>query len=602
MKQKRFTLSILAFFGLLSWSWANCPGCVIDVPAGIPEDTLFLGTAADGIVGQAYDSDISFRMPKTTDPVNAIDPDVPAGFNINEITILSLSNLPAGLSWEANATSYDPQDETDGCLKFCGLPLEAGLFVVEVTVEATVAFLTQETSFPIEIYIAPAVSISEGFTMTNNVGCGELSVGFDNNVPSNGQMGYSYFWDFGNGSTSQDENPATQTYDSPGTYVVSYEATIDTIGYTLTRVELSDCDCDDFPTFPDFTSAPDMHFEIRDPSGSLVFESETIWNTNPPIEAFPNLLLGPGNYEIKVIDQDSGINGADDVCALTNFTLLSDGTLTGTDFILELEIFHPVEVISSTDTVEVLPLPDAPVINAALSEFCEGEVSLLTTTYENNNVWLLNGTPIPGVDGSELEATEAGVYSVQHTNAVGCMAMSSEVELIINAVPEDPVYTQDGNLVVLLDGSSYPANATFQWYLDGVAIAEATESVWCITEDGEYTLEVLDPATGCTATYTSDLVFDASIACTTSAEEENFLAEIGIYPNPVKDELFVQLPSLYQGELRIVLINALGQTIESQVANGQSQVAIDMSDLPLGWYILQLQLGEEQYSQKIIKM
>ena len=39
---------------------------------------------------------------------------------------------------------------------------------------------------------------------------------FTNNVPSNGQNGFSYLWDFGNSQTSTDENPSAVTYTEPG--------------------------------------------------------------------------------------------------------------------------------------------------------------------------------------------------------------------------------------------------------------------------------------------------------------------------------------------------------------------------------------------------
>ena len=89
---------------------SGCPGCVVDLPA-LPSDTIYLGNAPDGIAGEPYDGDLSFRMPKTTDPVHDIDPSTPAGLNIGNITIIALLNVPPGLSWEPSQFNFDPDNE-----------------------------------------------------------------------------------------------------------------------------------------------------------------------------------------------------------------------------------------------------------------------------------------------------------------------------------------------------------------------------------------------------------------------------------------------------------------------------------------------------------
>ena len=76
---------------------SGCPGCQIGLPDGLAADTVFLSAADTGRAGILYDSDLSFRLPKTTDPVHAVDPSVPAGLTISHLTISSVVNLPPGL-------------------------------------------------------------------------------------------------------------------------------------------------------------------------------------------------------------------------------------------------------------------------------------------------------------------------------------------------------------------------------------------------------------------------------------------------------------------------------------------------------------------------
>ena len=300
-----FFLLVILSLGLRAQS--GCPGCVVELPAGLPADTIFLGSAADGQVGVYYDSNLSFRMPKTTTPVNANDPDTPPGLGINRITVTSVSNLPPGLSWEANQTVFNVSEETDGCVKFCGTPIIPGFYNVEVVVIAEVLFLSQVSSFSFPILILPGTSVTEGFTLANNSGCGSVEASFTNNVPSAGNEGYSYLWDFGNGNMSLSENPGAQLYDEAGIYEVNYQAVIDTFGYLLTEVVVESVTCNDL-----FNNAPDLRIEIWNPEGERILETLHVDNAQTPLAFTVNLFIGEGNYLLRVMDEDSGVQGGDD--------------------------------------------------------------------------------------------------------------------------------------------------------------------------------------------------------------------------------------------------------------------------------------------------
>ena len=63
MNQKSFTLE---FFALLCfWIFTTPlfsaeypPDCIVDLPSGMAEDTIYLGTLPNGTVGDYYDNDI----------------------------------------------------------------------------------------------------------------------------------------------------------------------------------------------------------------------------------------------------------------------------------------------------------------------------------------------------------------------------------------------------------------------------------------------------------------------------------------------------------------------------------------------------------------
>ena len=77
--------------------------------------------------------------------------------------------------------------------------------------------------------------------MTNSSGCLPVTVSFTNNNP--GML--SYFWDFGNGNTSNLAQPADQIYTQPGQYIVQYSAVQTDPVYFLESIEVVSGTCTD---------------------------------------------------------------------------------------------------------------------------------------------------------------------------------------------------------------------------------------------------------------------------------------------------------------------------------------------------------------------
>jgi hypothetical protein len=197
-----------------------------------------------------------------------------------------------------------------------------------------------------------------------------VTAGFVNNNPSNGDPRFSYTWDFGNGNTTSDENPSDQLYDAPGIYEVAYQAVVDTNGYFLTRVNVLSASCDDL-----FNNAPDLMFKVFDEDGEEIFSSVTLNNSAPPVDFTLSLELGEGNYSLRVIDDDDGINGGDDNCGEVNFNRFTTGVLNDGALSVELEIFHPVDTVIAVDTIQVFEQPAPPVVEGLPDEpLCAGDI------------------------------------------------------------------------------------------------------------------------------------------------------------------------------------------------------------------------------------
>lgn len=579
----------------------GCMDCTITLPDSLPDDTLFLAPAPDGEVGAFYQGAISFRVPQTTTPVAATDPNVPAGITISKFTIDAVVNLPPGLHWEASSREFDLPAETDGCVRFCGTPLQAGLFIVEVMVTARVFVVNEQTSFRFPLHIEAANNITEGFSAVNTVGCGEIETEFSNQVPSEAREGFSYFWDFGNGNISLAENPPSQHYDLPGMYEVDYRAIIDTTGFFLTTVRVEDVGCTD-----PFNNAPDLQVKVYDPEGEEVYASEVRKNSRPPAGFDLNIPVGPGDYSLVVFDDDDGLLGGDKTCGTFNFNRATSGALSDSDSKVHLTILHPVDTITSRDSIIVFEQPAPPVVDVSSGPYCQGDSVVLRSSYQQGNEWSLNDLPLAGQTDSLLTVTEGGRYRVTFTSPDGCRAISQEVALSFSPLPPEPVIAQDHNFLFLPDSLAMPADSRLEWHFNGELLAGAAGAALCADTSGVYEVRLTDPGTGCVNTYQTVVEFDPAYAgCLTDVNTFNAVVErVAIYPNPASGPLFLDLQLKRAQSVEVLLFSARGRLLQRQhrwLTAGRSTVELALDNLPGGVYLLQLGTESGRRSYKVIR-
>jgi PKD repeat protein len=592
MRATLHTVAFLLLFSQLLQAQTGCPGCIVNLPAGLPTDTIFLPAFPDGQQGQPYDQNYSFRMPVTTTPVAAIDSTTPSGLPISKIEILGLSGLPDGLDWTPNQWVFTPAAQPDGCIRICGTPTEADSFVLMVKIKVTVFFLTQEAEFPLRLYIAPEVSNTVGFSMQDFTGCGSATTIFVNNIPSNGHPGISYTWDFGDGQTFEGEHPPAHVYNQPGTYIVKYKATIDTVGYILKSVKVLEVECVDQLGL----GAPDLYLLIKAPQGVQIFDSSPdVPNASLPHVFQVNLPLFDGNYQLAVWDEDSGLKGGDDLCGQISFNYLSNDTLVSGGFSAVLEIIHPVTEIISQDTVTIFAAPEVPVLATPNgTEKCAGNTTplLLTTAQQDGLQWLLDGQPVPNATDSSFVATLSGSYAAAVTTADGCYAVSAPVQVDIYPLPASPVYNNNKNLLTILDTTALANPLQLQWYNGNTAIPGETGFKYCAVQDGIYGVLVTNPLTGCTSFYAATVDYDPAFDCTVSA----FSPEAGLLqlrPNPACGPVQIQFPEPLPSDVHLQVIGLTGAVLEQQVISiGTVQWLLNTENLPAGICLLRATLPD----------
>ncbi|AEI51412.1 T9SS type B sorting domain-containing protein [Runella slithyformis] len=143
---------------------------------------------------------------------------------------------------------------------------------------------------------------------------------------------------------------------------------------------------------------------------------------------------------------------------------------------------------------------------AASARVCEGKSVQLNAGAGQPNItyeWSKDGKVIAGQKDSVLVVKEEGAYSVVLTKKGACTTNTSP-PLFITTVPNPKVLTASsvpsgllcpGGSLKLSTLTSAPMSA-YQWFRDSVAIANAKDSTYKVTQVGKYTVEVTDP-NGC---------------------------------------------------------------------------------------------------------
>ncbi len=588
---KKYLLFFLIVF-ILSFakkSYSQCPGCVIDTacaPAGgfglCPDDTIKLIAYKDTSVN------LTFVVPEEYD-----DPGSGVTVDVNYVEVTSISGMPVGLNWECNNMPDCHYDGGSmGCALVCGTPISPpGVYVATVNLDANVSVVgNTTTSFDLIFEILPANSNNFAFGYSPTQGCLPLTVNFTNNIPSNGNPDYSYLWDFGNGYQSSLENPAPQTYDTAGNYIITYEARIDTAQYFFSSVTVLGASCNDVGSDPDF-------YYILKLNGNAVHTSQTIDNDAPPTNIPTNgQALLDTTYVLEIWDEDGGLAGSDDLCGDISFNGHDDDTLTLTNGSLTVQVIiqHPVVTFTETDTISVFENPPIPFVTYQPNDsVCDGNYIKLSSSSSIDNQWFDQNGIIAEADSSIYLAETSGYYFVRVTNTNGCFSDSPTDTVTIMDNPFKPTFW--------INFDTLTSNSTdyLQWYFYddtvGIPIQNANTNQYIINESGYYFLVATNDF-GCTSS--SDTVYITSY----NVNNNNLSFDVNIYPNPAHKQVNVDFYN-YNKINKIIIINTLSQVVK-EVNIDENQININevipLENTKKGIYFIKFSGKSNIFTKKLI--
>jgi PKD repeat protein len=539
----------------------------------------------DGTQNQPYNEDVTFVM--FTDTM---------GFAVNYFKINGISGLPLGLVYECNNISngcqYNPQSSIYGCVKVCGTPIQTGTFTAAVSVTANLQVVgNQNSTINIPITIYPASGGNSGFTFSPASACGSAQVTFQGLI-NNPSYINSYNWDFGNGNTSDQQNPPVQNYDTAGTYYVSLQTQFSV--YSLSSLAVNSVNnnwCGDVeePNLFGCVGSPDLYVVITDASSDVVYTSPTIDNVNSATWNNINIPLNNPPYSFTIWDED--VISTNDILGTFSFNPVNTGTFnysgngTSGNYTISTEV---VTTFNSTDSVMIYPFPEIPLISVLGNDtICSGDTVVLKAWSPDAQVynWYNADVIIAGETDSLLTVLGPGLFKAEAINQYGCSSFSL-IQTITQQPPLPNVnFSINGNTL-----TTFLSGYNFQWLLNGTDITGATSSTYTITQQGSYSLRACDNF-GCCRTSDALTLTPVSVSSISNA------SHIRVYPNPAKNSLNIDMVDLNNNAF-VELFDITGRLYINEVIERSS--TLDISQLPNGIYMLRIVADDGIYHQKVV--
>jgi Secretion system C-terminal sorting domain len=243
-------------------------------------------------------------------------------------------------------------------------------------------------------------------------------------------------------------------------------------------------------------------------------------------------------------------------------------------------------VTSAAVNVTVNAAPTVSISNSGATTFCAGgSVNLIGTTGTGYSYqWNQNGSTITGATISNYTATQTGAYTLTITNATSCSATSTAINVTVNPLPTIPVITRTGNV---LSAGTY---SSYQWYLNGNAIAGAINANYTITQNGVYTVKVGNtyPCYSTAANFVVDNI--------TAVENLHLVQNlISLYPNPSNQ--CIHLSNSKNTALNISVTNINGQLLYQKTL--EANATLILPTIP-GIYVVKATSKEEVQIEKMI--
>jgi len=390
----------------------------------------------------------------------------------------------------------------------------------------------------------------------------------------NNSTGASYFyWEFGDGGASNQNNPS-HTYTMSGAYPVSLYA-YDSLGNI----------CDSINIFVSVNCGVPCNFTINDsladPTGcnlcngyiSVSANGGTppytyMWSNGQTTSYLDQLCAG--TYIVTVTDSTGCISTA-------TYTLTSSSaptvTATATD-----ESFCG----ANDGTITVQVTGGTPPYQYSID---------MGTSYQSSNVFtgLWSGTHVINVIDSN---GCTGIYTV----LISCIPLTCDADF--NAYPD----SVNGCMVYFVNNST--GLLTYMWdFGDGGPTSTLTDPTYTYSASGTYSVSLY--AYDSLGNICDSLTQSITVNCGgSSIKDISFIKGLNIYPNPFKEMIYIDFSIEYKMQVELLITDLLGKQIEvrdlGELNAGMHQLSWRNNHLSKGVYLLHLNTPNGRITKKVI--
>lgn len=319
----------------------------------------------------------------------------------------------------------------------------------------------------------------------------------------------------------------------------------------------------------EFTGAVTLSVEGSNPCGSLPPSTfDLVIHPIPVLELMPSVAICEGE-EVELIAS----SGSGTVIWNVENTLVSPIETTVYTAVVSSE--HCGDK-AETVTITVKPLPW--LIIMPDEHICPDAVVNLEA--ESNGVITWNV--------ADMAVSPGITTSYRATATLDECSVSDEVEIIVKTMELEVVSTPDELSVVA-------ENASFQWYTcDGEAqiITGEIYSQFSPVQSGFYAVSV--NRDGCT------VMSECIQFVKSSVDDISYNQKIILYPNPTSDRVTLVL-SKRANLIELSVYNVNGRLMFEKSKKSSDNVALDLSDVPNGMYLLELLIDGKSTSVKVLK-
>ena len=189
-------------------------------------------------------------------------------------------------------------------------------------------------------------------------------------------------------------------------------------------------------------------------------------------------------------------------------------------------------------------------------------------------------------------------YYIPSTN----IHTGDDMDYYIFSLPDGFDYSLNANVFDSYNNENYSGDVMFSFSIDnGVTWSNVYDSVsneeLIIPNGGNVYIHAAPVLAGITGTYQLNINVSRE---TLSLGDISYNNEIIVYPNPASEKINIKLKNDQLSYNNISIINSLGQVVKTQKSNSETDVNIDVKDLPSGLYLLNINSDSSTSVKKLI--